>query len=203
MDTLSHPALSALSAALQRTADLLRVPVEDVSVLGVEARDWPDSCLGLGGQDEACTDVITPGYLIRLGDGFTFRADQQGGVREAGRSEPYADTEIRLRYTVEGGFVGGRTSFETDSEQLSDADEAELRRLVTEADFFDLKNVLPSSPVADGITSRLWIAVGRRNHEVVRGDGIDVDDTEAFHALVAWAAERTPPLFPRGLRDRG
>ncbi|GAA4893246.1 hypothetical protein GCM10025789_07990 [Tessaracoccus lubricantis] len=203
MTATDHPAVVALSSAIKNAANLLRLPMEGIALDGMEARDWPDSCLGLAEEGEACADVITPGYLIRLGDGFTYHADQQGNVRRArgdaprpDKDVPHPDTEIRLRYSVSGGIAGRSTSFETDSYQLTKAEDDELRRLITEADFFDIPNALPESPVADGITMRLWIAIGRRSHEVVRGDGIDAEDTEAFRALVAWVDARTPPLFP-------
>lgn len=201
MTDVAHPALSALSAALQDAATLLRVPVDGVALVRMESRDWPDSCLGLPDDDDACADVVTPGYLIHLSDGFTYHADHHGNVRRAQERIPHPDTEIRLRYSISGGITGRSTIFETDSYRLSDAEEDELHRLITESDFFNLPNVLPESPVNDGITMRLWIAIGRRNHEVIRGDGIDVDDTEAFHALVEWAASRAPALIP-GLTDK-
>lgn len=28
--------------------------------------DWPDACLGLAGQDEACAQVVTPGFRVRM-----------------------------------------------------------------------------------------------------------------------------------------
>ncbi len=197
MTTPDHPAVAALASALEQTAGMLRVPVEGVRVLSLEAVDWPDPCLGLPQDGEACADVVTPGYLIRLHDGFTWRADQRGTVRRQ-RREPRPDTEVRLRYSVEGGIAGGRTSFETDSWRLSEEDEAELLRLVEAADFFSVTNPGPAGVVYDGVTTRLWIARGRREHEVVRGDGIVADDGEALQALFAWAADRTPPLLPRG-----
>lgn len=197
MTTGDHPAVVALSAAIEDAAGLLRIPTDGVALEGMDAREWPDSCLGLGREDEVCTDAVTPGYLIRLGDGFTYHADQQGNVRRARDDVPHTDTEIRLRYSVSGGIAGQTTSYETDSYRLTRAEVDELRRLITEADFFNVPSSLPESPVADGITVRLWIAVGRRNHEVVRGDGIDADDTEALEALVSWVADRTRARHPR------
>ncbi|AXH97228.1 hypothetical protein [Ornithinimicrobium avium] len=200
-ENLTHPLLAALTEALTRTAGLLRVPVEGVRVLGVEAAQWPDGCLGLPEDGEACAEAVTPGYLIRLHDGFTWRADEHGNVRRMRRPEPYPDTEVRLHYSVQGGIGGGYTAYETDSWRLSEQEEAELLDLIDAADFFDVDTPMPTHTVYDGITTRLWIARGRRAHEVLRGNGIEVQDTEAFHALMAWAAERTPPMFPRGVMD--
>lgn len=158
---------------------------------------------------------MTPGYLVRLGDGTTYRTDRQGkALRESAGGTDQADpaedprstapindehheiNKLRLSHTVEGGIGGWRTGFETDSDQLSDADEDELRRLIQEAQFFDQSAVLdvePTTVVHDGIISRLRISIDRRSREVVRGDGYEVEDGEAFAALARWVSERTPP----------
>ena len=191
MAELSHPCLTALSAVLEDAAGTLHVPVEDITVELLEARDWPDTGLGLkpGGR------AVTPGYLVRLGGGIVYRTDRYGCVlREP--TEPTLPGEIRLRFTEEGGITGRRIFFETDSSQLSDADEAELKRLMEDANFFNVAKGEPSHN-PDGITTTLWIAIDRRNHEVVRGDGSAMEDSEEFQALVAWVRERAPSPFPR------
>ena len=46
-----------------------------------EETDWPDSCLGAPSQDEACAEVITPGYmgvLIVEGNLYEFHSDRSG-----------------------------------------------------------------------------------------------------------------------------
>ncbi len=87
MHQVSHPAILALSAAVANAADLLRVPIDQITVESLEAREWPDSCLGLAEDGEGCADVVTPGFLVVLGDGFTYRADSQGRTRrETGTS---------------------------------------------------------------------------------------------------------------------
>lgn len=195
-----HPALSALSAVLEDAAASLQVPAGEIAVELLEARVWPDTGMGLpGGGGRA----LTPGYLVRLGDGTTYRTDQQGHVARDESDQdpdhgggPRPDTEIWLRYTEEGGITGRPISFETDSTRLSEADESELIRLVTESDFFTIRNAKPGPLIPDGVTTRLWIARSRWSHEVVRGDGIDMEDTEAFHALMAWVTDRMPPRFP-------
>lgn len=200
MNQPAHPAVAALSAAIADAIEATRVELDDITVESLEAAEWPDSCLGLATEDEACLDVVTPGYRIRLGDGLVYRADQRGNVRRE-RDEvahPHVGV-IRLHYKISGGITGRISEFKTDSYQLSRAENDELRRLITEADFFNIGNPDPLPVVMDGRREELWIAVDRRNHKVTRGDGIDWDDTEAYGALVAWAAERTPPLFPERL----
>lgn len=197
MNQPAHPAVAALSAAIADAVESTRGEVDDITVESLEAAEWPDSCLGLATDDEACLDVVTPGYRIRLGDGLAYRADQKGNVRQERDdvNHPHVGV-IRLHYKISGGITGRVSEFKTDSYQLSKAENDELRRLIEAADFFHIGNPDPLPVVMDGRREELWIAVDRRNHKVIRGDGIDWDDTEAYGALVAWAAERTPPLFP-------
>lgn len=105
--------------------------------------------------------------------------------------------DIRLRYSARGGVGGWHTEFETDSTKLTDAEQEELLRRIDEADFFNAPNVEPSMIVTDGFTFRLWIALDRRNHEVVRGTGIEIEDSEELRRLLAWASDQAPPLFGR------
>ena len=196
MPTIHHPCLTALSAVLKDAAGILKVPLDEVVVEQLEAHVWPDTGLGLKAGGRA----LIPGYLVRLGDGSVYRTDQAGNFA---REEPsddgpiyIIDKAIRLRFTEEGGIVGGQSRFETDSTQLSEVDEAELRALVTEADFFNVRGGDGDDPMP-GITIRLWIAVGRRNREIVRNSGITADDPPALAELIAWASQRTPPRSPR------
>jgi hypothetical protein len=44
----------------------LGVTVEEVLVQEFERVDWSNACLELPGEGEACAEVITPGFLVRL-----------------------------------------------------------------------------------------------------------------------------------------
>ena len=54
----------AVLQAQSLLAEQLEVPVEEVVVVSMEEVEWTDSCFGLGGPDEICAAVITPGWLI-------------------------------------------------------------------------------------------------------------------------------------------
>ncbi len=56
----------AALAAQQTLANQLQVDPQSVSVLSVEAVDWPSACLGAEQPGEMCAAVITPGYRIIL-----------------------------------------------------------------------------------------------------------------------------------------
>ena len=80
------PSESTAAAQMQATTDALRGQVaaqlqiapEAVTVVAVEAVEWPDACLGAAGPDELCAQVITPGYKITLavdGQEYTYHTD--------------------------------------------------------------------------------------------------------------------------------
>ncbi len=57
---------AAVAAARRDLADRLDLSEADILVTQVAAVDWPDACLGLPRPQEACAEVITPGFLVRL-----------------------------------------------------------------------------------------------------------------------------------------
>lgn len=57
------------------------VPTDEIEVVAVEQEDWPNACLGLAEEGEACAEVITPGYEVTLraeGEEYVFRTDEEG-----------------------------------------------------------------------------------------------------------------------------
>ena len=66
-----------------KVSEILGVPVESIQFRSVEAQEWPNGCLGLPEPDEACTEAITPGWLVVFvadGQEYRFRVDQTGTV---------------------------------------------------------------------------------------------------------------------------
>lgn len=63
-------AMAAAVAALRtQVAAQLQLAPEDVTVVAAVAMTWPDACLGAGGPQELCAQVVTPGYRITLAAG--------------------------------------------------------------------------------------------------------------------------------------
>ena len=61
----------------------LAVPLESIEITSVEAKDWPNGCLGLPEGDEACVEAITPGWLLTFNinnQEYKYRVDQTGTV---------------------------------------------------------------------------------------------------------------------------
>jgi len=65
----------AARAARAALAEKLDIAIDGITIVSANAVDWSDSCLGLGGPAEACMQVITPGYSVRLrADGVEYEA---------------------------------------------------------------------------------------------------------------------------------
>lgn len=74
---------SAVLEAQEQLSDMLGVSVESIQVIEFEQVDWPDACLGLPQEGEACAQVITPGFRVVLevnGEQHVFRTDREGNV---------------------------------------------------------------------------------------------------------------------------
>ena len=59
------------------------VAVDEIEVVDAEQREWPDACLGLAQEGEACAEVITPGWQVTLRAGgaeYVFRTDEDGSA---------------------------------------------------------------------------------------------------------------------------
>jgi hypothetical protein len=75
----SQPAMELVRQILQSMGGIL----QRVDFLSIERREWPDACLGIARGDEACAEVVTPGFLIIVeidGQRFTFHSDETGQI---------------------------------------------------------------------------------------------------------------------------
>ncbi len=100
VEAAAEQAPDAALAARERIAAETGVPVEEIEIVSWSPEEWSDSCLGLGGPDESCAAVITPGYLVvlRAGDQvFNVRTDESG---ESIRFQETADPETEYPVSV-------------------------------------------------------------------------------------------------------
>ncbi len=79
----------AAAAAQQLVAERKGMSLESLTVVSVEAVQWPNSCLGCAAPNEMCLMVITPGYRVLL---------QAGDVRY----EVHTDCTGRVAILCEG-----------------------------------------------------------------------------------------------------
>jgi hypothetical protein len=73
----------AVQAVLDQASQQLGVNVQDIEITTLEQVDWPDACLGLPQGDEACAQVVTPGFRVELqvnNQTFEFRTDESGTI---------------------------------------------------------------------------------------------------------------------------
>jgi len=64
-----HPTTRPPQAALNARQDLaqkINIPVGEITIVSVEAVEWPDGCLGIHIEGIMCIQVITPGYRVVL-----------------------------------------------------------------------------------------------------------------------------------------
>jgi hypothetical protein len=57
------------------------ISATDILLKSAEAVDWPDACLGLAKPDEACAQVLTPGYRVILSaslQNYEFHTNRSG-----------------------------------------------------------------------------------------------------------------------------
>ncbi len=75
---------SDVEKAVKETLSMrMGVAPEDVEVVQVESREWPDACLGVAAEDEVCAQVITPGWRVTVraeGEEYVLRTDEAGAV---------------------------------------------------------------------------------------------------------------------------
>jgi len=195
MDAHTHSAVIAVASVVADAASQLGVPVADITVDYLEARDWNDSCLGLPNGNDACADVVTPGYLVVLRNGFRYRTDRQGNVRR--EPEP-VDTEVRVYFKQAGGLGGWVSEYVADTSTLAAADVQQLRQFIDESDFFHLpEEVGNGTPLADGYRFTVFLAVGRRNHTVQTYEGVGPPESPPLWELITWLQQRAPAPHPR------
>jgi hypothetical protein len=195
MDASAHPATVALAAVVADAANQLRVPIEEIVVEYLESRDWRDSCLELPKVNEACNDVVTPGYFVSLADGFRYRTDQRGQFR---RESGAVDTEVRVFFKQVGGLGGWVSEYSADDSSLPPAEAQQLRQFITDTDFFHLpEEVGNGDPVADGYSYTLFLAVGRRNYTVNTYDGSGPAESPQLVKFIDWLQQRAPAPGPR------
>jgi hypothetical protein len=60
---------AATAAAIAALASELGVAEAEIEMVSLEAAEFTDSCLGLGGPEESCLQAITPGFLVILSAG--------------------------------------------------------------------------------------------------------------------------------------
>ncbi len=94
LPTLPEINNSAAIEAKTYLADVLDVPVDQITITNMEEEKWPDACLGLPEQDELCASVITPGFRVRLdheGQEYILRTNEDGSLL---RIESPADIQM-------------------------------------------------------------------------------------------------------------
>jgi hypothetical protein len=81
--TLASPPPQAVLAAVDQLSQTAGVSVEEIEILDFQDVEWPDACLGVPQEGQACALVITPGFRVVLeanGEQFELHTNQDGTV---------------------------------------------------------------------------------------------------------------------------
>ncbi|CCF84894.1 hypothetical protein [Nitrolancea hollandica] len=100
-----QPVVVAITAAMQDAANKLGIPINEIDIERLDRQEWPDSCLGCPQPEEACLEVITPGYRILLGgsaSGFVYHTDTQGNVRHCPTNQSPSAAEEPHLFELQG-----------------------------------------------------------------------------------------------------
>ncbi|MBD2036126.1 hypothetical protein H6F76_13965 [Leptolyngbya sp. FACHB-321] len=91
----------------QSASQQLKVPSQDVKIVGFTRQTWSDGCLGLGGAAESCLQAIVEGWRVEVTNGQQNLFYRTDGTANAIRLEPQpdvvtlpADVSQRLLQTV-------------------------------------------------------------------------------------------------------
>ena len=84
---------AAAGAAIEALANRMAVNATRLSLVRVEAVDWPNGCLGVELPGMTCTQVVTPGYRVTLRYDTTSMHEMRTG--RGGASAWVAQTTVR------------------------------------------------------------------------------------------------------------
>ncbi|CAA9585162.1 MAG: hypothetical protein AVDCRST_MAG87-3852 [uncultured Thermomicrobiales bacterium] len=183
-----NAAVVALSRVLADAADVLGTSPEDILVRSLELRSRTDD-----------PSPLPPAFLIRLGHDLEYWADTQGNIERVEDPGGHGgkDNELRLRFEQAGGIGGWTSRYEADESDLSTGETTQLRRHLEDTNFFTLPDeVANGERIPDGYSYTLWIAHGRRNHEVRTYDGTGPHQSPALESLIEWLRQRSPSPGP-------
>ena len=72
-----------IKAASEALAKVMSLDLADIKFVSAQLVEWPDSCLGMALPGTACSQIVTPGYLIVLeanGVQFEYHTNADGSV---------------------------------------------------------------------------------------------------------------------------
>jgi len=102
---------AAILSAKEDLAQRLGVAVEEITVLKVEAVEWPDTSLGCPRPGEMYAQVITPGYRIILevrGNRYEYHSDNQGKRLVLCQDDRKRIEVLRRMVSPEGAIISAR-----------------------------------------------------------------------------------------------
>jgi uncharacterized lipoprotein YajG len=82
-ETLESMPPAAVLEVVSKLSQDLNISISEINIVEFESVEWPDSCLGINQADQACAQVITPGYRVVLevnNEVYEYHSNQDGTV---------------------------------------------------------------------------------------------------------------------------
>ncbi len=95
---LPEPVRSA-EMARQALMGVLK-PTRQGAIISIQARQFGNGCLDLARKDEACTNIVTPGYVIGVADTELFRYHVAGDVVRLNRDNSELKNKVGADYAT-------------------------------------------------------------------------------------------------------
>jgi glucose/arabinose dehydrogenase len=113
--------LPPVLAAKEDLAGRTQVDADEITVVSVTARQWPDSCLGAPSEGEICAQVITPGYEVVLrgpdsANEYRYHTDESTAFRLAGAQPAPSEGQVFATIEVHSGDECGLLGIAIDPE---------------------------------------------------------------------------------------
>lgn len=74
---------SVTQATLQDASRRSNLPIQELSIVRAQQRDWPDGCLGLALSGTFCTQAVVSGWQVTVNakqQSFVYRTDNSGSL---------------------------------------------------------------------------------------------------------------------------
>jgi hypothetical protein len=87
--------------AISKVAENLGITPDKVKLISTEAVEWPDSCLGVSTEGIMCSQVVTPGFRVKLeanGKQLEYHTNQDASV--------IRPATVALTWSRSGGIAG-------------------------------------------------------------------------------------------------
>lgn len=121
-DARTYP--EGILAAIEALSASTGISADQIHVATFEAVEWGNACLGLAQPDEACAEVITPGYRVTLRAGeaeYVFHTNADGSAIRQQAQSPAVQAAVNALAQLKGIIADEIMVVSVDAAEWSDS----------------------------------------------------------------------------------